>query len=298
MKKRFNQVPLTRYQGRYGEEITDVPEPKNGLIERMLGRRSARSFLPDPLPEGTLERLIAAAQSAPTSSMMQNWSVIHVTDPAVKQKIVDLGAEKIGERNIHMIRTAPVMLLWIADLHRLDKITWQTAAQGHTNTAELELSAIIDVTIAAQTLAVCAEAMALGTCYCGTMRSLELDFVKETFQLPWHTFVLFGMFVGKYGPDPTVPIGLDGRPMIKPRLPQHLVCHENQYKPLDWNDLRHYNDIMRDYFNDPTVPMENKIKSPGFDVKNNWINGTVSRVDLSKTSTLSNRMRRNGFDFK
>jgi hypothetical protein len=93
-------------------------------------------------------------------------------------------------------------------------------------------------------------------------------------------------------------MGLDGRPMVKPRLPQHLVCHENRYKPMDWNDLRHYNDITRDYFNDPTVPMEEKIKSPDFNVRNNWINGTVSRVICSKGSTLSNRMRRNGFGFK
>jgi nitroreductase len=164
MKKRFNQVPLSRYQARYGEEVTDIEDPKNGLIDRMLGRRSARSFLPEALPDGTLERLIAAAQSAPTSSMMQSWSVINITDPAVKQKIIDLGAEKIGERNIHMIRTAPIMLLWVADLHRLDKMTWKTPAQGLTNTAEIEMSAIIDATIAAQTLAVCAEAMALGTC--------------------------------------------------------------------------------------------------------------------------------------
>ena len=48
----------------------------------ILGRRSIRGYKPDPVPPGTLETLIAAAQSAATSSNMQWWSAVAVTDPA------------------------------------------------------------------------------------------------------------------------------------------------------------------------------------------------------------------------
>ena len=39
----------------------------------MLDHRSVRGYRPDPVPAGTLETMIAAAQSAATSSNMQ-WT--------------------------------------------------------------------------------------------------------------------------------------------------------------------------------------------------------------------------------
>jgi hypothetical protein len=39
----------------------------NPVLETILAHRSVRAFLPDALPVGTLELLVAAAQSAPSS---------------------------------------------------------------------------------------------------------------------------------------------------------------------------------------------------------------------------------------
>ena len=66
-------------QLRYRDGI--VPDgPWNEVIASLLAHRSVRAFLRDPLPPGTLERLVAAASSASTSSNLQTWSVVAVAD--------------------------------------------------------------------------------------------------------------------------------------------------------------------------------------------------------------------------
>ncbi|WP_256122534.1 nitroreductase family protein [Enterobacter pasteurii] len=77
---------------RYGEK--DRPENIiwNKQIEGLLCHRSVRSFSPQPLPEYWFETLVAAAQSASTSSNLQQWSVVAVTDPELKAQVRKLSA--------------------------------------------------------------------------------------------------------------------------------------------------------------------------------------------------------------
>ena len=72
---------------RYGPDAIPAAGPWNEHIELLLSHRSIRGYRLDELPEGTLETLIAAAQSAATSSNMQSWSVIAVRDPATKAEL-------------------------------------------------------------------------------------------------------------------------------------------------------------------------------------------------------------------
>ncbi|WP_328811698.1 nitroreductase [Rhodococcus sp. NBC_00294] len=49
-------------------------------------RRSARSFLPTPLPLGEIEEILADAQSSPSNSNTQPWTVHVVSDP--KRRVI------------------------------------------------------------------------------------------------------------------------------------------------------------------------------------------------------------------
>ena len=69
---------------RYGVDAIPAAGPCNDHIAQLLSHRSVRGYRTDPLPEGTLQTLVAAAQSAATSSNLQTWSVICVTDPALR----------------------------------------------------------------------------------------------------------------------------------------------------------------------------------------------------------------------
>ena len=69
---------LTSFQSRYGTSEVQYFASSNEFVDKILTRKSVRIFDYRPLDEGTLELLIAAAQSAPTSSMIQPWSVIAI----------------------------------------------------------------------------------------------------------------------------------------------------------------------------------------------------------------------------
>ena len=74
---------------RYGPSALPPSGPWNEVIATMLDHRSVRGYKPDPVPSGTLETLIAAAQSAATSSNMQWTSVVAITDPAKKKVLAE-----------------------------------------------------------------------------------------------------------------------------------------------------------------------------------------------------------------
>ena len=104
------------FQSRYGGAAPAVEPPVNAVLETMLGHRSVRAYLPDALAPGVLETLVAAAQSAPTSSNLQAWSVVAVQDPERKGRLADLSNSQ------RFIRQAPLFLCWVADLSRLTRL--------------------------------------------------------------------------------------------------------------------------------------------------------------------------------
>ena len=93
---------------RYGADASPAVGPWNEHIGLLLSHRSVRGFRPDALPMGTLETLIAAAQSAATSSNLQTWSVIAVTDPDKKAALAKVAA------NQKHIEQCPLFLVWVA----------------------------------------------------------------------------------------------------------------------------------------------------------------------------------------
>ncbi len=192
-----------------------APQQWNEVVETILNHRSVRAFLPRALPEGTLELLIAAAQSASTSSNLQFWSVVAVQETERKSRLAELAGQQ------QFIRDAPLLLVWLADLSRLDRIAAEHQAQvDGTHYIEEFIVGVVDAALAAQSALIAAESLGLGTVYIGAMRNLPEQIAAEL-GLPPHVFAVFGMSVGY--PD------LDRPTDIKPRLPQSLVLHREQY---------------------------------------------------------------------
>ena len=202
-------------RARYGAADAPAHAALNPVIEALLAHRSVRHFRPDPLPEGTLETLVAAAQSAATSSNLQAWSVVAVEDPARRARLSELAAGQ------GFIARAPLFLCWLADLSRLERL-------GHAHGRELEgveyleayMVALVDAALAAQNAAVAAESLGLGTVYVGALRNRP-DAVAAELGLPRNCVAVFGLSVGH--PDPARPGA------AKPRLPQSAVLHRERY---------------------------------------------------------------------
>jgi nitroreductase len=56
------------------------------IVEAVADRRSARSFLPDPVPRGMLDRILAVAACAPSGMNMQPWHV-HAVQGAARDRL-------------------------------------------------------------------------------------------------------------------------------------------------------------------------------------------------------------------
>ena len=65
-------------EARYGAAEAPAGILLNDTIAGLLNHRSVRAFTQEPLPDGLIETLVAAAQSAPSSSNLQTFSVVAV----------------------------------------------------------------------------------------------------------------------------------------------------------------------------------------------------------------------------
>lgn len=175
--------------------------------------------------------MVAAAQSASTSSALNQWSVVAVTDHELKLKLARLIAGTVPTDRIPWIEEAPALMLWVADASRSAELAKQ---QGRTPVVleylDSLLMASVDATLAAQNASLAAESMGLGAVFLGVMRNAAKE-VAELINLPPFSFVVFGMAVGH--PDPKGPGG------VRPRPAQPAVLHHNHY---DQDRYRQYLD--------------------------------------------------------
>jgi len=227
---------------RYRENGGVAPRSGHPAIETMLNHRTVRSYLPDAVEAEAVSCAIAAAQSAPSSSNLQLWSVITVTDPARKARLADLC------NNQKHIYAAPLLMVWVVDLARLRRITEIEAhsADG-LEYLELFLTGSVDVTLAAQNAVVTLESLGYGTCYIGSMRSNPLE-VSAELGLPPGMFAIFGLTVGREDPE---------RPAsVKPRLAQRAVHHTETFDGSQTaENVASYNAVMRTFQQEQGMPL-------------------------------------------
>ena len=164
---------------------------------------------------GTLETLIAAAQSAATSSNLQTWSVIAVTDPDKKAALA-----KVASNQKH-IEQCPLFLVWVADISRNQRLGAEEGVTLETMPyQETFLVAAIDAALAAQNATVAAEWLGLSCVYIGALRNNPIE-VARIVGLPSGAFGVFGMCVGY--------ASASAASEVKPRLPQAVVLHHEVY---------------------------------------------------------------------
>ena len=262
--------PNNLLQQRYGKPLADdLPGdlPWSDRLLPLLSHRSIRAYLPDPLPSGTLELLVAAAQSAATSSNLQTWSVVAVESAERKDELARLAG------NQQHIRQCPLFLVWLADLARLTHVA-ESRGLPHDGLDYLEMffTATVDAALAAQNAAIAAESLELGMVYIGGIRNHPEE-VAAVLELPPHLFAVFGMCVG-YA-DPAHPAA------IKPRLPQAAVLHREIYSLAPQADaIAHYNQVMQSFYADQQM-----------DVTGDWSEHSTKRIGSAAALSGRDRLR-------
>ena len=203
---------------RYGTQAA-MPSVWNATLATLLGHRSVRAYTDQAVSAETIDTLVAAAQSASTSSNLQVWSVVAVQDAGRRARLAALCG---GQKHIAQ---APLFLVWLADLSRNGRIAERAEAPlDALPYTESFVLGVVDASLAAQNACVAAESLGLGVVYIGGIRNKPAEVAAEL-GLPPQVMAVFGLCVGY--PDPDVITD------VKPRLPAALVLHHEQYNTSD-----------------------------------------------------------------
>ena len=260
----FDSQKLLWFRNRDG----DVAEPPawNATLETLLSHRSVRAYAPDALAPGTLELLLAAAQSASSSSNLQTWSVVAIEDPDRKARLAELAARQ------KFVAQTPLFLVWLADLSRIQNLAdeRELKLEGLEFLETLFLG-IIDAALAAQNVVVAAESLGLGSVYVGAIRN-KPERVAAELGLPPKVFPVFGLCIGH--PDKRIETG------IKPRLPQKSVLHRERYSSAPHSEaIQRYDEVLSGF------QKEQGMATIG------WTGRTIPRLESAQSLAGRDRMR-------
>ena len=198
-------------------------EEENVVLKQLRERTSVRAFARRPVPQEVKDAVIGAAFQAPTAGDMMFYTIIDVTDQAVKEQLAVFCDHQ------PFIAKAPLVLTFVADCDRWYR-TYQAAGLTVRQPGPGDLVlACADAVIAAQNTVVAAQALGLGSCYIGDILE-NCDAVRQLLGLP--EFAMPAVLV-VYG-YPTQ----QQRDRPKPaRFARSHIVHENTYRPMDADEL-------------------------------------------------------------
>ena len=192
----------------------------NPTIELIERRTSTRTFTDEPVTAEERQTILHAAMRAPTAGNMMLYSILEIEDQELKDRLAVTCDDQ------PFIARAPWVLIFLADLQK-----WVDLF-AHAGVARIEgvehrevpgpgdlLLACADAIIAAQTAALAAESLGIGSCYIGDI----LENAEEHCEL-------FGL------PNHTLPVAMlvFGRPAVArepvPRQESHVVMRDRYHR--------------------------------------------------------------------
>ncbi len=174
-------------------------ETYEALIALIQSRRSVRRYTREPVSDGLLQKLLEAAQLAPSAGNRQAREFIVVRDLNMKHELAEAASQ-------FFVSMAPVVLVGCANIGR------SRAVYGH----RAELYAVQDVTIAASYIQLAAEATGVATCWIG---AFDEHRVTHALGLP-----------SDVRPVLMLPVGYpDEQPSARPRMDLNKVTHQERW---------------------------------------------------------------------
>ncbi len=186
------------------------------LYDLLMKRRSVRNFENRPVPDEVIDKLVTAANNAPTGGNMQPLSIILVQKAEARSELADIVNRQPWVKN------APLSMVFCLDFYRLKR--WaeacETAFRGEEALSHF-LIAYADVMCAAQTVVILAENYGLGSVYIGTIL-FAVDRAREYFAIPRYVLPVMVLSLGY---PRTVPKDI-------PKLAAGVVVHREKYEAL------------------------------------------------------------------
>jgi len=182
--------------------------------------RTIRKYRETTIPPEDLEKIIYSAFRAPSSSNLQAYSIIRITDRNLRKQIAELAGKQ------EQIVTASEFFIFVADMYRLINCCKGIGVEAAQPNFLMLYVATVDAALAAQNMTLTAESLGYGTCYIGAIQEDPCGIAK-LLNLPEYTYPLFGLTIGVPDEDPD----------LRPRLPKEAILHENRY-PDDGSNIK------------------------------------------------------------
>ena len=231
---------------RYGSPSA-IPEiESHRTIDTLLSHQSCRTFSKKPITDDIKRLLFAAAQSAPSKSNLQQYSLIDVGCSSIRTELI---------QRFPFIRwalDAPMLVFIIGDTHRTQEIN---RARNHTfrwEQTDAFLNAAVDASLALAFMIAAAGSIGVGTCPVSKVRESS-ESIAKLLKLPKGAFPICACAFGYPHKDTH---------SISPRLPQSLVVHRDTYQSIDFNEIDQYDETFNRVAGPPKARYPEKFGEP------------------------------------
>ncbi len=245
-----------------------------------------RRFLEKPISDEILEQILQAGFRAPFAAQL--CSVIYTRD---RKKMEEL-------RFMGVYPTTQILMLFLVDLHRLEKIMNQRGlTYDFDDTLALWLG-VQDVSLVVENLILAAEAFGMGSVLLGAAPNVA-DKLADMFDIPKRTFPVVGLCLGY--PDSSE------HTEVRPRFPLSFGAFEDKYKDSTNEELLEAMKTMDEGYLTQNYYVQRKIKIHLRQGKDTIDHDTyswcehISRKFISggwAKESLLDVLRRHGFNFK
>jgi len=204
----------------------------NQVMEVLLKRKSIRAYEERAIEPEVRAEILKATLRAPTAGNLMLYSILDITDQAIKDKLA------VTCDNQPFIARAPMVWIFLADYRRWydyflaseveELCTQRDRPMMKPEEGDLFL-ACSDALIAAQNAVIAAESFGVGSCYIGDVTE-KYEVHKEMLNLPQYVFPIC-MLVFGYPTQQQI-----DRPYT-PRFEEKFIVFENQYRRLELDEF-------------------------------------------------------------
>ena len=196
----------------------------NEIIQSLLARKSVRAYTGQAVTPEQKGLILRAACAAPTAGNQQLYTILDITDQAVKDALA------VSCDNQPFIAKADLVLIFCADCQKWYDAFAAGGCEPRAPGAGDLMLAMTDCAIAAQNAVTAAESLGLGSCYIGDIME-QCEIHRELLHLPDYVFPAAMFVIGVPTPQQLA------RPKPERCALRHIV-HENAYRRMDAAELR------------------------------------------------------------
>lgn len=235
----------------------------------ILNHRSIRQYKDEKIPEDHMKIILEAAQMAPSSVNGQSRSLVEITDPEVREEIIQIARKQVW------IRPASHFFILCMDFRRAVYASEKEGVDNlMVNQTEALMIGAVDGGLAMANAIAVAESMGYGAVPIGAIRN-NPGRIVELLQLPKYVFPLNGLVIGVK----------DELSAVKPRFPKDTFLHKGKYHEDVSGQVDTFDDQMSHYMKDRTEGKSDR----------NWSQTTAMAFGTIKHPDITPVLKQQGF---